>query len=151
MLKRHFIAIFLAVDAALIAIFAHSSVKLLNSQIAFICAFLILLASFLAHKKQVLAKSSAHKLNEDEMRFFDDNSVATSRHKLKLKELSFAALFSPIRLISYAFLILAFFILKRHNVFEPLAFLFGLAAMPIAAMMCALIAAILQRRADASN
>ena len=57
--------------------------------------------------------------------------------KIPLRLYEFGSLFSPLRLLGYVLLILAFFILLKKELFEPLSFLAGIAVMPISALFSA--------------
>lgn len=58
--------------------------------------------------------------------------------KIPLRLYEFGSVFSPLRLLGYVLLILAFFILLKKELFEPLSFLAGIAVMPISALFSAL-------------
>ena len=57
--------------------------------------------------------------------------------KIPWRLYEFGSLFSPLRLLGYVLLILAFFILLKKELFEPLSFLAGIAVMPISALFSA--------------
>ena len=159
--------IYLCIDAVLIAICAYfGAVHVLNSQVALISSSLIILASFLGYKKRVEKKiattdiSAFDDVNEnsripsqDEVanlgnsRIPDENEAKNARNsripnektpKIPLRLYEFGSLFSPLRLLGYVLLILAFFILLKKELFEPLSFLAGIAVMPISALFSAL-------------
>ncbi|MDD0855636.1 hypothetical protein [Campylobacter magnus] len=147
--------IYLCSDAVLIVICAYfGAVHVLNSQVALISSSLIILASFLGYKKRVAKKI----VNADISAFddvFDDNEnsripsqdevakLENSRipnektPKIPLRLYEFGSVFSPLRLLGYVLLILAFFILLKKELFEPLSFLAGIAVMPISALFSA--------------
>lgn len=158
--------IYLCIDAVLIAICAYfGAVYVLNSQVALISSSLIILASFLGYKKRVEKKianadiSAFDDVNEnsripsqDEVanlensRIPNENEAKNSRNsripnektpKIPLRLYEFGSLFSPLRLLGYVLLILAFFILLKKELFEPLSFLAGIAVMPISALFSA--------------
>ena len=158
--------IYLCSDAVLIAICAYfGAVHVLNSQVALISSSLIILASFLGYKKRVAKKiatadiSAFDDVNEnsripsqDEVanlgnaRIPDENEAKNARNsripnektpKIPLRLYEFGSLFSPLRLLGYVLLILAFFILLKKELFEPLSFLAGIAVMPISALFSA--------------
>ena len=158
--------IYLCIDAVLIAICAYfGAVHVLNSQVALISSSLIILASFLGYKKRVAKKiatadiSAFDDVNEnskipsqDEVanlgnsRISNENEAKNSRNsripnektpKIPLRLYEFGSLFSPLRLLGYVLLILAFFILLKKELFEPLSFLAGIAVMPISALFSA--------------
>lgn len=55
-------------------------------------------------------------------------------YKIPFKFYDFISAFSPLRIAAYIFLILAFFMLLRHNIFEPFSFLAGLSILPLIAL-----------------
>ena len=147
--------IYLCSNAVLIAICAYfGAVHVLNSQVALISSSLIILASFLGYKKRVAKKIATTDISAfDDV--FDDNEnsripsqdevakLGNSRipnektPKIPLRLYEFGSLFSPLRLLGYVLLILAFFILLKKELFEPLSFLAGIAVMPISALFSA--------------
>ena len=158
--------IYLCSDAVLIVICAYfGAVHVLNSQVALISSSLIILASFLGYKKRVAKKiatadiSAFDDVNEnsripsqDEVaklgnsRIPNENEAKNARNsripnektpKIPLRLYEFGSLFSPLRLLGYVLLILAFFILLKKELFEPLSFLAGIAVMPISALFSA--------------
>lgn len=158
--------IYLCIDAVLIAICAYfGAVHVLNSQVSLISSSLIILASFLGYKKRVAKKianadiSAFDDVNEnsripsqDEVanlgnsRIPNENEAKNARNsripnektpKIPLRLYEFGSVFSPLRLLAYVLLILAFFILVKKELFEPLSFLAGIAVMPISALFSA--------------
>ena len=158
--------IYLCSDAVLITICAYfGAVHVLNSQVALISSSLIILASFLGYKKRVAKKiatadiSAFDDVNEnsripsqDEVanlensRIPNENEAKNARNsripnektpKIPLRLYEFGSVFSPLRLLGYVLLILAFFILLKKELFEPLSFLAGIAVMPISALFSA--------------
>ena len=158
--------IYLCSDAVLIVICAYfGAVHVLNSQVSLISSSLIILASFLGYKKRVAKKiattdiSAFDDVNEnsripsqDEVanlgnsRISNENEAKNSRNsrisnektpKIPLRLYEFGSVFSPLRLLAYVLLILAFFILLKKELFEPLSFLAGIAVMPISALFSA--------------
>lgn len=159
--------IYLCIDAVLIAICAYfGAVHVLNSQVSLISSSLIILASFLGYKKRVEKKiatadiSAFDDVNEnsripsqDEVanlensRISNENEAKNARNsripnektpKIPLRLYEFGSVLSPLRLLGYVLLILAFFILLKKELFEPLSFLAGIAVMPISALFSAL-------------
>ena len=159
--------IYLCSDAVLIVICAYfGAVHVLNSQVALISSSLIILASFLGYKKRVAKKiatadiSAFDDVNEnskipsqDEVANLENSRIPNeyeaknSRNsripnektpKIPLRLYEFGSVFSPLRLLAYVLLILAFFILLKKELFEPLSFLAGIAVMPISALFSAL-------------
>ena len=159
--------IYLCIDAVLITICAYfGAVHVLNSQVSLISSSLIILASFLGYKKRVAKKiatadiSAFDDVNEnsripsqDEVanlensRIPNENEAKNARNsripnektpKIPLRLYEFGSVFSPLRLLAYVLLILAFFILLKKELFEPLSFLAGIAVMPISALFSAL-------------
>lgn len=158
--------IYLCSDAVLIVICAYfGAVHVLNSQVSLISSSLIILASFLGYKKRVAKKiattdiSAFDDVNEnskipsqDEVanlensRIPNENETKNARNsripnektpKIPLRLYEFGSVLSPLRLLGYVLLILAFFILVKKELFEPLSFLAGIAVMPISALFSA--------------
>ena len=159
--------IYLCSDAVLIVICAYfGAVHVLNSQVALISSSLIILASFLGYKKRVEKKianadisafddvfensgipSQDEVANLENSRIPNENEAKNARNsripnektpKIPLRLYEFGSVFSPLRLLGYVLLILAFFILLKKELFEPLSFLAGIAVMPISALFSAL-------------
>ena len=147
--------IYLCSDAVLIVICAYfGAVHVLNSQVALISSSLIILASFLGYKKRVAKKIATADISAFDDVFDDENSRIPSQDevaklgnsripnektpKIPLRLYEFGSVFSPLRLLGYVLLILAFFILLKKELFEPLSFLAGIAVMPISALFSAL-------------
>lgn len=158
--------IYLCSNAVLIVICAYfGAVHVLNSQVALISSSLIILASFLGYKKRVAKKiattdisafddvnenskipSQDEVVNLENSRIPNENEAKNARNsripnektpKIPLRLYEFGSLFSPLRLLGYVLLILAFFILLKKELFEPLSFLAGIAVMPISALFSA--------------
>lgn len=146
--------IYLCSDAVLIAICAYFGAEyVLNSQVALISSSLIILASFLGYKKRVEKKIANADISAYDDIFDDENSRIPSQNeaknarnsripnektpKIPLRLYEFGSVFSPLRLLGYVLLILAFFILFKKELFEPLSFLAGIAVMPISVLFSA--------------
>ena len=149
--------IYLCSDAVLIAICAYfGAVHVLNSQVALISSSLIILASFLGYKKRVEKKIATADISafddvfddedensripsQDEVANLENSRIPNEKTpKIPLRLYEFGSVFSPLRLLGYVLLILAFFILLKKELFEPLSFLAGIAVMPISALFSAL-------------
>ena len=77
--------------------------------------------------------------NENEAKNARNSRISNEKTpKIPLRLYEFGSLFSPLRLLGYVLLILAFFILVKKELFEPLSFLAGIAVMPISALFSAL-------------
>ena len=158
--------IYLCSDAVLIVICAYfGAVHVLNSQVALISSSLIILASFLGYKKRVAKKIATADIsafddvnensripsqdevaklgnsripNENEAKNVTNSRIPNEKTpKIPLRLYEFGSVFSPLRLLGYVLLILAFFILLKKELFEPLSFLAGIAVMPISALFSA--------------
>ncbi|MBP3675031.1 MAG: hypothetical protein J6I71_01000 [Campylobacter sp.] len=142
---RNLAFFYLILDAILIAISsAFGAVALLNSQVAFICSTLILFASYFGYKSRVENKSVNYQLSEQELELFEDDiddqtqeldtqdsNNKNDKKSAKFRKIDILGAFKPLRLLSYFILIIAFFVLLRHGILEPIAFLAGLALMPL--------------------
>ena len=143
------------------------AVYVLNSQVSLISSSLIILASFLGYKKRVAKKIASADISAFDDIFDDENSIIPSQDevaklgnsripneneaknsrnsripnektpKIPLRLYEFGSVLSPLRLLGYVLLILAFFILLKKELFEPLSFLAGIAVMPISALFSA--------------
>ena len=158
--------IYLCSDAVRIVICAYfGAVHVLNSQVALISSSFIILASFLGYKKRVAKKIATADISafddvfensgipsQEEVakletsRIPNENEAKNARNsripnektpKIPLRLYEFGSVFSPLRLLGYVLLILAFFILVKKELFEPLSFLAGIAVMPISALFSA--------------
>ena len=159
--------IYLCIDAVLIAICAYfGAVHVLNSQVSLISSSLIILASFLGYKKRVEKKIATADISafddvdensripsQDEVAKLGNSGIPNEYKakntrnsripnektpKIPLRLYEFGSVFSPLRLLGYVLLILAFFILLKKELFEPLSFLAGIAVMPISALFSVL-------------
>ena len=76
--------------------------------------------------------------NENEAKNARNSRIPNEKTpKIPLRLYEFGSVFSPLRLLGYILLILAFFILLKKELFEPLSFLAGIAVMPISALFSA--------------
>lgn len=76
--------------------------------------------------------------NENEAKNAKNSRIPNEKTpKIPLRFYEFGSVFSPLRLLGYILLILAFFILLKKELFEPLSFLAGIAVMPISALFSA--------------
>lgn len=76
--------------------------------------------------------------NENEAKNARNSRISNEKTpKIPLRLYEFGSVFSPLRLLAYVLLILAFFILLKKELFEPLSFLAGIAVMPISALFSA--------------
>ena len=76
--------------------------------------------------------------NENEAKNSRNSRIPNEKTpKIPLRLYEFGSVFSPLRLLAYVLLILAFFILLKKELFEPLSFLAGIAVMPISALFSA--------------
>lgn len=159
--RRNLILSYVCLDFLLILVCSFFGAKfVLNSQLAMICASLILFASFYGYKKQVIKKAEILQNSDDLSLYqnnqiyaeFDENDTNLNQNSQNLSNLEpnlaqtnledpkekisfssfeiFTAL-KPFRLFSYAFLVAVFFVLKNNDLFEPFSFLSGLAVMPV--------------------
>ncbi|MCI6695083.1 MAG: hypothetical protein MR469_05505, partial [Campylobacter sp.] len=76
--------------------------------------------------------------NENEAKNSRNSRIPNEKTpKIPLRLYEFGSVLSPLRLLGYVLLILAFFILLKKELFEPLSFLAGIAVMPISALFSA--------------
>nr|MBP3723949.1 hypothetical protein [Campylobacter sp.] len=159
--RRNLILSYVCLDFLLILVCSFFGAKfVLNSQLAMICASLILFASFYGYKKQVIKKAEILQNSDDLSLYqnnqiyaeFDENDTNLSpnsqnssnlepnlaqtnledpKEKISFSSFEIFTALKPFRLFSYAFLVAVFFVLKNNDLFEPFSFLSGLAVMPI--------------------
>lgn len=67
--------------------------------------------------------------------FNDPKSQNPTKAKIPFSAYEFIGAFGPLRLASYALLVLCFFGLLKNNLFEPISFLAGVAIMPFGALL----------------
>lgn len=153
---RSIISPFLVVHVALYGLLAVSKAAFINAQVAFVCAFLILLGSMYSYRKLVqrnLENATAmhqedlvEKIDDPFDLYGEDESAETEERPLKevIKEekarlktnratvknvsKSSPALLSVYRLVPYGLLVLAFIALKNNQMLSLWYFLPGLAA-----------------------
>lgn len=161
-MRKKFALIYFITDLALIAFFSYfGAIYVLNSQLALIASTLIIFASFWGYKNKIAKKALSADIKDfDEV--FDDEDLddepkqndkakeeqikneakaELKKSKIPLRLYDFASVFAPLRLLSYAFLVLVFLYLQSHALFEPFSFLAGLGIMPL----CALVAGFLDK------
>lgn len=145
-----------ALDVLLIIICAYfGALYVLNSQLALICAFLIALASFYGYARRVNVKARQANVNDNFDEFFDeyDEEIITNdeskdaakssakesskktKPKIPFSAYDFISALAPLRLASYALLVLCFFWLFKNNLFLAIPFLAGLGVMPLGALI----------------
>lgn len=123
---RKIIIFSLVLNSALIVfcIYKQNS-YLINSQLAFLSSLAIAFGSFYSYNKLIKNKALEAKVNKEPQGKFKKAKQAF----LNLNQ-SKKGFFSPFRLIGYIFLILSLFYLKRHGIFNALAFFMGLFMLP---------------------
>jgi hypothetical protein len=152
---RSIISPFLVVHVALYALLAVSKAAFINAQVAFVCAFLILLGSMYSYKKLVQRnlenETAMHQedlvekiddpfdlYGEEETAEAEDRPLKevikeekarlkSSRANVKNVSKATPALLSGYRLIPYGLLVLAFIALKNNQMLSLWYFLPGLA------------------------
>ncbi|BCD67923.1 hypothetical protein [Nitratiruptor sp. YY09-18] len=155
-----FVAFFLDILLIIYAFFS-SPYFLLNSQLGFIAALLVIMGSFYGYKRFIQARQNSQKTDiidtiEDRFDLYSEETheersakelFEEERAKSKAKGaglkhfLSTApGFFSPYRLFGYLFLVVAVLVLIRKNLFEPWSFLAGLSVVPVSVILFALFA-----------
>ncbi len=151
---RKFFFYFLVVDSLVIGIsLVMQGMWLLNTQVAFVCSFLISIATFLSYKRLVERRVETRSYAEDKRyddpyELYDEEDEPEASTEVEVKPVqkkgfkenlrnlalgSWGAL-SPLRLGAYAVLFLTILALIRHNVFEPIAFFVGLSVVPLGSL-----------------
>lgn len=151
MIKKYSFS-FLIANCFLILISAYfGSFWLINTQLAFISSFFITLASYFSYKKMI-----NHRIKTNDIPNFDDdfddinknhdksnnlnkktNILIKKNKKEKIKQTikSYKGFLAPLRLASYAFLILSFLFLNAKNWLLVFPFLLGLSIIPTISLM----------------
>ncbi|BCX79110.1 hypothetical protein [Campylobacter sp. 19-13652] len=126
--------------AFLLAFGAFNGVAWLASvSVGFLGSSLIIVASFYGYYKRVRQKLERGEIEADKFNDEDDDSevlereediksfIATQKQKRKLlpSAHSFGSSFLPLRILSYAIFVIAFFMLKRHDLLEFAALFIG--------------------------
>lgn len=128
---KKIIFFYLALDFILIiSISFFGALQLLNSQVAMICSMAILFASFYGYKKSI-----ENKIKSDDFEQMQEDEEEIDKKKLKFSIVGFQGAFKPYRLLAYLLLILAFFVLLKNNIFEPISFFVGLFIMPLGILL----------------
>ena len=74
---------------------------------------------------------AVHMVILSSLRWMQDSNNKNDKKLAKFRKIDILGAFKPLRLLSYFILIIAFFVLLRHGILEPIAFLAGLALMPL--------------------
>ncbi|WP_078406153.1 hypothetical protein [Campylobacter pinnipediorum] len=117
-----------------------------SSQIGYFCSIFIAFVSYKSYKRRVLKKlKDKNELDEFEEEYeeeqpnddvsLEDEKRRLKTKKLKLKDMNLDMAFVPYRLFAYAFFVIGFFLLKRHDVLNVFGILVGLSMMPIGALV----------------
>ncbi|MBP3207893.1 MAG: hypothetical protein J6M21_06505 [Campylobacter sp.] len=119
--------IYLILDLLLILATPFLGLKwLLNSQIAFVCALLIIFAAHKSYKRRINLELLSGKY--DNIGEFDDDE------EKKKTRFSFT-FFAPLKMLSYAFMALCIYILAKFNLFWIVGFLAGTSIIPIGTLI----------------
>jgi len=154
---RKFFLYFLAVDGIIVLLsFVMQEGWFLNTQVAFLCSFLITMATFFSYKKLVerRVEAGAYSEEKDVLKRYEDpydlyeeeetielesevKPVKTIGLRESLRNLmaSYKGALSPLRLGSYGVLFLAILALLRHDALEPIAFFVGLSVVPFGSLL----------------
>lgn len=109
---KKLIFIYITLDLIMLVCAVFIGIKwILNTQISFLCALLIFIASAVSYK---------NRLNEGFLP-------------------KFRAFFAPFKIAGYVFLILAFILLNKTRFFEPFAFLIGISPLILGALIFAFL------------
>lgn len=143
------ISIFLAVEIVIFATYFYSQKLFLNSEVAFLSAFLIILGSSFAYRKMIHSKIDSGEYEEDRdlldtiddpHELYEEINEApveeldlkqiVKEEKAKIKTLSLKnakhgirGSFAMMRLIPYIFLVLGFIALKNNNMLDLVYYL----------------------------
>ncbi len=158
---KRFFRIVILIDLLFISYsFFASRYFLLNSQLAFISSLFIVLGSFWGYKRVVQKRidiTGRDSIDEIEDRFelYEETKpcdkspreileeekarIKSKRAGLRHFVMGAGGFFSPFRLAGYGVLVVSILVLIRKGLFEPMSFLAGLAIVPIAALVLALL------------
>ncbi len=141
-----------------------NTVWLLNTQIAFFSSLIITIGSFLAYKRNVSSRlehtivlqNDPDKINkiEDPFDLYSDDEInydeisdeeakdIIQKEKKRVKQNTFKNFFSSLtaassiyRIIGYIGLVIGFFYLVNHNLFDTVSYLFGLFVVPLGVLV----------------
>jgi len=155
---RKFFLYFLAVDGIIVLLsFVMQEGWFLNTQVAFLCSFLITMATFFSYKKLVerRVEAGAYDEEKDVLKRYEDpydlyeeeeETIALEsevqpvktiglRESLRNLVVSYRGALSPLRLGAYGVLFLAILALLRHDALEPIAFFVGLSVVPFGSLL----------------
>lgn len=135
---------------------------IINTQVAFICSMLIVFASFFSYKSMVDKRLHAGDIGDDrdlldsiddKYELYDDdaNEISNEEFKKVYKEerakttgikksfinllQSWSGALSLFRIISYGILFISILLLIKKELFEPIAFLVGIGAIPVSSLL----------------
>lgn len=164
-MKNKIALIYLSVDGALIALSMYmGGAWLLNTQVAFICSMLVVFASFYSYKGMIAKKLENMEISQerdlldkidDKHELFEEEEAQDlmseeefkefykeERAKLSGTKKSFSNLFKSwsgalgiFRLLAYVVLFISVLVLIKNEFFEPIAFIFGISALPLATVI----------------
>ena len=103
---------------------------LLNSQVAFICALIVIYFAYKSYKKRInleLLSGKYDNLGE----FEDDNEAKKGRFSFTF--------FAPFKMLSYAFMALCIYALAKFDLFWIVGFLAGVSIIPIGTLVFAFL------------
>jgi hypothetical protein len=155
---RRYFQIAAILDLILVFLLFGDPKTLLNSQIAFISSLFVVLGSYWGYAGLVrrgelgFGYRDAIERIEDPHGFDDEVAAQDAKalfeeEKRRVKKSgnlkaflsTYRGFFSPFRLIGYLFLVVAVLVLVRKGLFDPVGFLVGLAVVPAAALVTALL------------
>ncbi len=126
---RDFFYVYLIFDIILIIIsLCMGEFWLINTQLAFICSMLIIFASFHGYKNMVMNSKST--LDSEDFEEDDKEIIRETKKQIN----TFKSSLSPLRLLSYAVLVISFLWLNRQGFFQAMPFLIGLGILPVASL-----------------
>lgn len=102
---------------------------ILNSQLAFASSLFITASTLYSYRKHILNNQLLTETQPPQEESDDNDKEKEILWRTKL--ISGIKSFSPLRLLGYTFLIITFLILNQKHLFDPIAFLVGLASVPL--------------------
>ena len=121
--------IYLILDLLLVLATPFLGLKwLLNSQIAFVCALLIIFAAHKSYKKRINLELLSGK--------YDNIGEFSDDEEKKKTKFSFT-FFAPFKLLAYAFTALCIWLLAKFSLFNAPGFLIGVSVVPLGTLIFA--------------
>ncbi len=111
------------------------TIGLINYSASFVGFLLVAAASFLGYKKVVFASKQSQKEPDSTAGDEEDDEDEQKESKTAVLLKTYKGWIFPFRLIAYAIFVLIFLYFANNNILHVFAFLSGIAALPISALI----------------